>query len=458
VVKKRKNTAARRRTGVKPVQDTVALRKTREDQQIDEGSPVFGRPTAGVYIDADTSLRNDTVWACVRYLSQTVAQLPARVMRDQGRYSERVMSHPVVNVMTWRSNPELSPFQLKETLTAWAVMRGNGIAEIERDDTGRVLALWPIHPDRVTFKRDLVTDELVYEINNGRAGTVYLTGRDVFHLRGFGNGPIGLSVVEHAAESIGWAQATELFGAAFFGNGLNTSGAIEGAGSLNDDGQKRLSAQIARRHGGPRKSHLPLYLDKSMKWVPTSVKPNEAQFIEAMQHQVETICRWFGVPPQKVGHLLRMTFNNVEQLSIEVVVDSITPWAIRWEEEANFKLFGQNRNSLFMKLEMKGLLRGAFKERQEGLQIQRRNGIINQEDWREIEDYGPSGAEGSEKYIVEGNMTTLERLGEEPEAVPPAPAPAPSSNDNSEDDTPDAPQMARIATRLAQARVMLNAA
>jgi len=457
-VKKHKNTAAQRRIGVKPVQDAVALRKTREDQQIDEGSPVFGRPTAGVYIDADTSLRNDTVWACVRYLSQTVAQLPARVMRDQGRYSERVMSHPVVNVMTWRSNPELSPFQLKETLTAWAVMRGNGIAEIERDDTGRVLALWPIHPERVTFKRDLVTDELVYEINNGRMGTVYLTGRDVFHLRGFGNGPVGLSIVEHAAESIGWAQATELFGAAFFGNGLNTSGAIEGAGSLNDDGQKRLSAQIARRHGGPRKSHLPLYLDKAMKWVPTSVKPNEAQFIEAMQHQVETICRWFGVPPQKVGHLLRMTFNNVEQLSIEVVVDSITPWAIRWEEEANFKLFGQNRNSLFMKLEMKGLLRGAFKERQEGLQIQRRNGIINQEDWREIEDYGPSGAEGSEKYIVEGNMTTLERLGEEPEAVPPASTPAPSLNDNIEDDMPDAPQMARIATRLAQARVMLNAA
>lgn len=435
-----------------------AARKTREDQQIDEGAPVFGRPTAGVYIDADTSLRNDTVWACVRYLSQTVAQLPARVMRDQGRYSERVMSHPVVNVMTWRANPELSPFQLKETLTAWAVMRGNGIAEIERDDTGRVMALWPIHPDRVGFERNLTTDELIYKINNGRNGTVYLTGRDVFHLRGFGNGPVGLSIVEHAAESIGWAQATELFGAAFFGNGLNTSGAIEGAGSLNDDGQKRLNAQIAKRHGGPRKAHVPLFLDKAMKWVPTSVKPNEAQFIEAMQHQVETICRWFGVPPQKVGHLLRMTFNNVEQLSIEVVVDSITPWAIRWEEEANFKLFGQNRNSLFMKLEMKGLLRGAFKERQEGLQIQRRNGIINQEDWREIEDYGPSGAEGSEKYIVEGNMTTLERLGEEPEPVSVAPEPPATLANDPEDDTPDAPQMARIATRLAQARVMLNAA
>lgn len=456
MVSKRSAKGNRRRNAAPEPRQDVAVRKTREDRNIDEGSPSYARPSAGVYIDADTSLRNDTVWACVRYLSQTVAQLPARVMRDRGRYSERVMSHPVVNVMTWRANPELSPFQLKETLTAWAVMRGNGIAEIERDDTGRVLALWPIHPDRVQFKRDLVTDELVYEINNGTNGTVYLSGRDVFHLRGFGNGPVGLSIVEHAAESIGWAQATELFGAAFFGNGLNTSGAIEGAGNLSEPGQALLRAQIAKRHGGPRKSHVPLFLDKAMKWVPTSVKPNEAQFIEAMQHQVETICRWFGVPPQKVGHLLRMTFNNVEQLSIEVVVDSITPWAIRWEEEANYKLFGQNRNSLFMKLELKGLLRGAFKERQEGLQIQRRNGIINQDDWREIEDYGPSGAEGADKYMVEENMTTLERLGEEPPDPVASPVSAPA-NDDGEDDMPDAGQMARIATRLAQARVMLNA-
>ena len=452
---KRRKRSANRRPSVAPVvQDVVALRQTREDKYIDEGSPSYARPVAGVYINADTALRNDCVWACVRYLSQTVGQLPVRVMRDMGRYSDRVMMHPVVDVMTWRANPELAPFQLKETLTAWAVMRGNGIAEIERS-AGRVVALWPIHPDRVSFERDTVTDELLYKINNGQNGTVYLRGQDVFHLRGFGNGPVGLSVVEHAAESIGWAQATELFGASFFGNGLNSSGAIEGAGSLSEPGQKLLRATIAKSHGGPRKAHTPLFLDKNMKWVPTSIKPNEAQFVEAMQHQVETIARWFGVPPQKVGHLLRMTFNNVEQLSIEVVVDAITPWALRWEEEANYKLFGQNRNSLFIKLELKGLLRGAFKERQEGLQIQRRNGVINQEDWREIEDYGPSGADGSDKYIVEGNMTTLEKVGEDPPA--PVAAPVPAANDD-DDDVPDAGTMARINARLAQARGLLNAA
>jgi phage portal protein BeeE len=145
-----------------------------------------------------------------------------------------------------------------------------------------------------------------------------------------------------------------------------------------------------------------------------------------MQHQVEEICRWFGVPPQKVGHLLRMTFNNVEQLSIEVVVDSIAPWAIRFEEEANYKLFGSNRPGFFIKLDLKGLLRGAFKDRQEGLQVQRRNGVINAAEWRELEDMDPMAGPGGHKFVIEGNMTTLERVGEAP--APAAQAPAPASD------------------------------
>jgi HK97 family phage portal protein len=384
------------------------------------------RGASGVRVTADTALQSATVWACHRYLTQTIGQLPVRVLRERGATTERVQNHPVVSVFTWRANAELAPFQLKETLTGWAILRGNGVAEIEEDAAGRVVALWPLHPDRVQFLRDTETDALIYRISNGAAGFVDLRSDQVFHLRGFGNGPVGLSVVEHAAESLGWARATEIFGAAFFGNGMNASGVIEGAGNLEKDGQERLRAEIERGHGGPRRAHVPLFLDKAMKWVKTSSDPDEAQFIETMQHQVEEICRWFGVPPQKVGHLLRMTFNNVEQLSIEVVVDSITPWAIRWEEEANFKLFGQNRLGFFIKLDLKGLLRGDFKSRQEGLQIQRRNGIINGDYWCELEDMPKAPNALGAKYIVEGNMTTLEKVGEAP---PPAPKPPTPAND-----------------------------
>lgn len=409
----------------------ILARVTREQRYPDTGKSAQTRTVAGVVVTPEIALENATFWAAHRYLTQTVAQLPVRVMRESRNGSERVSTHPVWNVFNWRANPELAPFQLKETLTGWAITHGNGIAEIEIDMVGRIIALWPIHPDRVQFLRDIKTDRLIYRISNGQDGTVDLRPEQVFHIRGFGNGPIGLSVVAYAAQSLGWARATEIFGATFFGENLNPAGFIEVPSGMNQAAKDRLHAEVKQMYGGPWRSNKWAILDGGMKWTRLSTQPNEAQFLETKQFQVEEVCRWMGVPPQKVHHLLRMTFNNVEQLSIEVVVDAITPWAIRWEEEANFKLFGQNRAGFFVKLDLKGLLRGAFKERQEGLQVMRRNGAINADEWRELEDMGPMDGEGGDTYIVEGNMTKLELVGEHP-LKPPAPvAPAdPAANDN----------------------------
>lgn len=406
--------------------------------------PYNGRTTAGVYITPDRALMNATVWAAHRYLTQTVGQLPARAMRSSrdGTSSERVPTHPVDSVLSWRVNPELGPFQFKETMVGIALLHGNGVAEIETDMVGRVVNLWPIEPERVQICRAIepIIDakgtpigvgELVYEVNNNEGGKVNLAGRNVFHLRGFGNGPVGLSVIEYAAQSIGWARATELFGAAFFGNGLNSGGVIKAPPGMEDGAVQRLLARIRQNHGGPANSHNPLILDGGLEWVKTTADPDEAQFVATMQHQVEEICRWIGVPPHKVMHLLRATFSNIEHQSIEVVVDAITPWAIRFEEECNYKLFGQNRAGFFVKLDLKGLLRGDFKTRQEGLQIQRRNGVINADFWAEVEDMPkPGRAAGGQIYIVEGNMTKLDQVGEKPEPAAAPAAPAHPANDD----------------------------
>jgi HK97 family phage portal protein len=394
----------------------VLLNRQTEAERYPEDSrvPYFGRTQAGVYVDPDRALTNGVVWACHRYLTQTVGQLPPRVMREMpDGVSIRQPRHPVNYLLGWRPNPELAPFQLKETLTGWAITHGNGIAEIERDAVGRAIALWPIHPDRIEIKRDLVTGELVYEIDNDTQVATVLEPMDVLHVRGFGNGPVGLSVIEYAAESIGWAQATQLFSASFFGEGLNPAGIIESVNKLTVEGVKNARAELDKVHKGPRKAHRFAFLDNGMKASKWTIQPDEAQFIETRQHQVEELCRWFGVPPHKVMHLLRSTFSNIEHQAIEVVVDSIAPWALRWEEECNYKLFGQNRMGFYVKFDLKGLLRGDFKSRQEGLQVMRRNGVINALEWRELEDMGPMPATGGEKYIVEGNMTTLQKVGEE---------------------------------------------
>lgn len=364
-----------------------------------------GRTAAGVYVDADTALRDDVVWACVRYLSNTVAQLPFRVQRDlPGGGSEIVASNPADYLLHKRPNPEMGSFTFRQTLMGWALTRGNGYAEIEWDNRGSPYALWPIHPDRVVPRRD-VNGALYYEVGS-RSGVVEIAAEDMFHIRGFGDGPVGFNVIEYAAQTIGWAQATKIFGATFFGEGMNPSGLVETAKALTVPAMEQLRGELDRVYKGPKGKRTAI-LDAGMKFTKLATNPDDAQFIESMQHQVNVICRWFGVPPHKVQHLLQATFSNIEQQSIEVVVDAVMPWVKTWEDEADYKLFGSSRQPICTKMNLKGLLRGDQASRatfytsmfQLGMTI---NQILAAEDMNGI---GPDG----DKVFVSNNVQTLER-------------------------------------------------
>lgn len=392
------------------------LRKTAEPKSpLEKRIPYTGRTAAGVYVTPERALQNDVVYAGRRYLSQTVGQLPARIKKNVNGQSQDVNGHRVDRLLNVEPNSEITPYAFRETLTGWAVIHGNGIAEIETDAVGNPVALWPIHPERIRFLRDVDSKELIYEVNNGMGfEKTQLRANEVFHIRGYGDGPVGVSVIEYAAQTIGWARATELFGAAFFGEGLHFGGAVILKDKADDDTIKRIRTELEQSYKGPTRAGRWFIGDADMTFTKTTATPGQSQFIETMQFQVESICRWMGVPPHKVYHLLRMTFNNVEQLSIDVVGDCIVPWAMRWEQEATKKLFGQNRQNLKVKMEVKGLLRGDFKTRQEGLQVMRRNGIINADYWADLEDMPRPGEKaGGQTYIVEGNMTTLDKVGEE---------------------------------------------
>lgn len=425
------------------VPDFLNVRKTSEERYPSrQRVPWTGRTQAGVFIDPDRALCNATVWACVRYLSQTVGQLPWHVMRRTSpETSEIVSNSKIAYLLHTRPNPEWSGFQFRETLIGWACLRGNGYAEIERDAADRPKHLWPIHPDRVDPRRDANTQELFYRCDNGSGSYTDIPMKDMFHLRGFGDGPVGINVVQYAAQSVGWAKATELFGSSFFRNGITPEAILSFTGTLSVEGRQEALKAIR----SDIKKHGMAVTDQSAKLERWSTDPEKAQFIETRQHQIEEICRWFGVPPHKVMHLLRATFSNIEHQSIEVVVDSVIPWVRRLESEADYKLFGQNRQGFFTKLNIAALLRGDTKARADYYRVLREIGVLNANEIRQLEDLNSMGAEG-DKYVMQSQYTTLDRVGEDT-AEPPSNEPP----DGESEDAPDADLLAaakRLKERL----------
>lgn len=404
-----------------------------------------GRTMAGISVTPDNAVTISAVWACLRYLSQTVAVLPWHVMKD-GKNGAEIQDKHAIDWLLWkRPNKEWSSFQFKETLTHWALRWGNGYAEIERDQAMRPFALWPIHPDRVEVCRDTDTGELYYEVTGQAGGKIIIEAADMFHIRGFGEGVVGVNVIQYAAQSLGWARAAQLFGAAFFGNGANISGIVAHKKKLTAPGLARVKAEFDQLYKGIKNSHGVVHTDTDAEFRKIGLDAKETQLIEVHQFLVEEICRWFGVPPHKIMHLLRSTFSNIEHQAIEVVVDSVSPWVKRFEDEGDYKLFGQNRAGLYTKMNMRALLRGDSAARVAFYKAMFDMGAYSPNRILELEDENTLGADG-DKHLVQLNLTTLDKAGEDP-PEPIAPPTAPETNDMPDDAETEAANQAADRVR-----------
>ena len=415
---------------------------------------------AGVYVSPDTALTLAAVWGCVRLISESLAHLPWRVHQRSDRGSDVLFDHSVTGLLNRRPNPEMSAFVFRRQLLADVLLNGNGYAEIVRDNflltgPGRGLPseLWPLD-SRCVWPTRTPSGELVYDVAQTGGGTVRLAARDVLHVPGLGyDGLNGYSVVRYAARSLGLGMAAETYGATFFGNGASIGGVLTTEQPLTEPQRAEVERMLEEKYRGPERAHRTLLLSHGTKYEQTAIPPEDAQFLETRKFQVAEVCRWFRVPPHKIGDLDKATFSNIEHQSIEFVVDTLLPWAKLLEQEADYKLIAlpetvQPRLSSrqFTRIALEGLLRGDAKSRAEYYQIMRNIGAYSVNDILALEDRNTIGPEG-DKRLAPMNMTTLERIGEEPAAkAPPAlpgdPAADPADPEGEDPASEDLPAVA----------------
>lgn len=384
----------------------------------------YGQTLSGEAMSPEIAAQIDTYHAVLMVLSQDVGKIPWKAYRrltPQGR--EPAADTAVHKVIHERPNEFQSPQIFKEQMTWWAGAHGESFAEIYRDSNGAPRAMYPIHPTRAKLRDDEDGLNLhVYLSSNPfvtnevpRGGGDYVTKipySDVFHLQSTSMAGTGYGFAHHAHQTLGYARATQVFGESFFGKGARPSVIIEWPGQLYEESRKALQSQYQTSYGGAR-NRGPMVLEYGAKATPIATTPNDSQFLETMQHQVEMVCRFARVSPSKVQHLLRVKFSNVEQLNIDHVTDTMDPWYTRWEEEADEKLFrrgiaNKDQCNGFTKFNVSKLLRGDMDARSAWYREMFGIGVMSINDIREAEDLNP--IEGGDSHFVQRNMAPLEQM------------------------------------------------
>jgi HK97 family phage portal protein len=412
-----------------------------------------GGPTdAGITVSQDTAMRFGAVFACVRVVAGTLGSLPLKVYkrRKSGGRDEAV-DHPLYPVLHDRPNPQMSSLMWREATEANTLLQGKGFGELQYDGAARVRGIWPLKGSLTSPVRDDKGFRFcTYDTPDGSPREI--RAEDMIYLPGLGfDGVTGLSVVSYARQAIALGLAAEKFGAKLFANGVRASGVLMYPGKLNEIGRKNLTDSFDQKHQGADNAHKTILLEEGTKYVQTSIPPDDAQFLETRKYQRSEICGWFGVPPHMIGDLERATFSNIEQQDLEFSKHTMRPRLVRWEQELNWKIF--RGTDYFCEFNLDGLLRGDFLSRQMGLEVQRRNGIINRDMWAGLEGMNAVGGAVGDLYIVEANMTTpeaLQKLALAPAVNPTGPGtPTDPPQTPDPDEEPPAPQQQQKKKKLA---------
>lgn len=245
-----------------------------------------------------------------------------------------------------------------------------------------------------------------------RFNTVSLSPADVLHIPGLRfDGLVGYSPSRWPRMPSGWPKTPSSTGRPSSPTALPPGGVLEHPGTIKDPARVREYWQST--FGGaatpqgrrPRRRHA---LHPHL----VGLSPEQAQFLQTRKFQINEIARVFRIPPHMIGDPDKSSPSNIEQQSLEFVKYTLGPWGVRWEQAITKTLFAsQEKPRFFVGFNLEDLLRGDYASRMNGYAVARQNGWMSANDIRALENFNRVPREGSDLYLINGNMLPLAHAG-----------------------------------------------
>lgn len=401
---------------VRALANAVASLRSSHVSGIDEawfrGTIWGGTQTAsGQGVTPESALQLGPVYACIRVLAESISTLPLLTYKKIGKSKERATAHPWYETLRTQPNPEMTSVGLREAIVLHLMLRGNAYLQIVYLPQGRI-QLWPLRADRMTVDRD-ENGQLRYVYRPTSGQPVIVPTDQIIHIPLLSSdGIMGYSPITLAREEVGLGLGAREFGASLFGNGSMPGGVLESKSTLTKEAADRLKANWEELHRGGGNGHRVAVLEEGMTWKQVSLAPEDAQFLETRKFNKAEIASMFRVPPHMIADLEHATFTNIEHQSIEFVVHSIRPLAVRIEQPINNRLFG--KSEYYAEFLLDGLLRGDIASRYRAYAIGRQWGWLSSNDIRELENMNPLPGDQGDMYLVPLNMAPADIIDEIP--------------------------------------------
>ena len=376
---------------------------------------IYGTPSskAGVSVSIQSAWRVSAVAGCVRAVAQDVAQLPLKLMRESDAGKKLPVKDRVLyRVVHSRPNSWQTAMAFRAQLTSHAALGKGGYALVSRvDNEVQELLPAPYGAIRVEPLRDMTPRYWAKRPN----GTEFeVPANQLLRIQDLTwNGLEGMAAYDNAKEAIGLAIATEESQAKLHVNGARPSGVLTTDSAFkSDETPKKIRDEWTAIYGGASATNGSVaVLDSGFKYQPLAMTGVDAETLASRKMQVEEVCRFFGVPPTRIGYSDKAsTYASAAQFAQDYVTFCLMRWVTIWEQALSFTLLTEQevKEGYFFQHEMKGILRGDHVGRstlfKAALGTASSSGWMSPNDVRRAEDMDPSDQEGADEIMTPAKM------------------------------------------------------
>lgn len=381
-------------------------------------SAIFDEKTtaAGITITETKSLAIGAVYACVKVIAETMAQMDLEVVEKVGKGSRASTNHANYWLLYAEPSPDYNRFEWIQGMLAYALLWGNGYSRIKRDRFAtakelKILPAWDVTP------RKTDRGKIYYEYTSENGVIEIILQEDMIHLKNLGtDGLVGMSPIELQRESLGSSYAKILHEGAFYQNGAKASGILMTPGHMGKAEEKNLRESFNKANEGAKNRFKTILLEEGVKYQQLTIPQNDAQFLESKKFDQTEIAGWYRVPPHMIGNLTDSNYSNIESQDRAFAKHTIVPWTTRFQQEIDRKLFFDNERGKFRsQFNLDDLIKGDIKTRYEVYNSAIQTGILKPTEPREAEGWPMEGTEVINKFFMNSTMLPVDKLGEKPE-------------------------------------------
>ena len=188
-------------------------------------APATYETSAAANVDSDSAMTVSAWWACVKLLTETVSTMPIEAFTtNQDGSKERNYDNQIWRTLNYQPNRYQDRVEFFETLMFNLVTDGNAYIKLTRNSRG-ISEFLPLMSSQMQVRLN-PNGSITYRYTDFNSETTEYTSRDIWHIKLFGNGIVGMSPLAYARQSLGVALATDKRTTEIAKTGGKTTGAL----------------------------------------------------------------------------------------------------------------------------------------------------------------------------------------------------------------------------------------